>query len=306
MFRNLHVMFLCDSPSYGKHFNNWLKRDDVTEELADQIRAMGRSFVYDFLKDVRKRLQPYWKFIMACETIDPCVPRRIEAWDGVKEICRRCLPHLDASEVVKELKLQHLASAEWCKAEISACRTNLLRYYRDRRAQRKREGKSKPSVVETFAMLVFSIHISSSVVEGYFSKTNYTKSKYRSSMRDEVSSAFLHIKETRDLVDNEILQTSSGLGLDLDRACREVERNLLQLRKRYLHVKVVKSFVDGVTGEVKPYSGHVEQVAWDSSEGCYMFHVRYEDDGDEEDMEHWELKKYVQEDGDTGNYVYHV
>ena len=37
-----------------------------------------------------------------------------------------------------------------------------------------------------------------------------------------------------------------------------------------------------------------------------MFHVRYEDDGDEEDMEHWELKKYVQEDGDTGNYVYHV
>ena len=72
-----------------------------------------------------------------------------------------------------------------------------------------------------------------------------------------------------------------------------MQSNLLQLRKRYLHIKVVKSFVDGVTGEVKPYSGHVEQVSWDSSEGCYMFHVRYEDDGDEEDMEHWELKKYV-------------
>ena len=105
-------------------------------------------------------------------------------------------------------------------------------------------------------------------------------------MRDEVASAFLHVKETRDLVDNEVLQTSSGLGLDLERPCREVERNLLDVRKRYLNVKVVKPFVDGATGEVRPYTGHVEQVAWDINEGCYMFHVRYDDDGDEEDMEH--------------------
>ena len=52
---------------------------------------MGRRFAYDFLKDARRRLQPYWSMLMGCELANPCSPSRISesAWDGVKDLCIR-------------------------------------------------------------------------------------------------------------------------------------------------------------------------------------------------------------------------
>ena len=120
------------------------------------------------------------------------------------------------------------------------------------------------------------------------SETNYTKSKHRSRLRDEISSAYLHVKETRDLDDIETLAPCLSFGLDLHRPFLELEDNLITLRLRYLKAKVVKEFLDGATGDVRPYVGHVDQIAWDKGEGCYLFHVVYDDDDDddEEDMEH--------------------
>ena len=55
-----------------------------------------------------------------------------------------------------------------------------------------------------------------------------------------------------------------------------------------MNAKIVKNLRDGETGELKPYTGHVDQISWDPPMGwgCYMYHVSYDDDSDEEDMEH--------------------
>ena len=65
------------------------------------------------------------------------------------------------------------------------------------------------------------------------------------------------------------------------------------MRKKYLGTRVVKPFLDEALGAVRDYVGEVQSVDFHPAEGCFMFQVEYASDSDEEDMEHWELKKYV-------------
>ena len=43
MFKTLHFMFLCDSPSYGPHFNNRIQRDYVNDDIVDH--GLSSSYV---------------------------------------------------------------------------------------------------------------------------------------------------------------------------------------------------------------------------------------------------------------------
>ena len=56
--------------------------------------------------------------------------------------------------------------------------------------------------------------------------------------------------------------------------------------------QISKPFVDDTTGDIRPYTGVVSDLFFSRSDGTFSFHIDYDDD-DDEDMECWELKKYM-------------
>ena len=150
----------------------------MTDDLAAQIEAMGRQYVHNFLIDVKYRLRPYWTLILAAETINPCAPARLSpsAWEGVLDLCKRAGLNDGASrQVVLDLKAQHNDTEDWCRSEVRICRSNLLKFYRDRLQNDERQSvEPKYPCANLFATIVFSLQFVSSCIETYFSKTRYT------------------------------------------------------------------------------------------------------------------------------------
>lgn len=200
MFFTLNNMFLADPPNYGRYFTKWMKgpaREDT--DLINQVKAIGKKFVFDFLTNVRFRFQPYWRAILAFETANPCQPYRTSpsAWLGVKDLCRRCIPDAAPAAVVKDLQDQKHHADNFNLAQINICNANVLNYYRQRKVtQARMRTKIKFPLAEKFALLVFCVHVVSSNVETYFSKNNYAKNKYRTAMRLDLLSSTLHLQVT--------------------------------------------------------------------------------------------------------------
>ena len=96
-------------------------------------------------------------------------------WEGVKDLVDRCMPHVVRDQLVEELRAQQDMAGEWSVSEVKSCTSNLLKFYHDRKESVKRipGAKTEYPLAERFAMLVFSIHVSSSIIETYFSKTLY-------------------------------------------------------------------------------------------------------------------------------------
>ena len=84
--------------------------------------------------------------------------------------------------------------------------------------------------------------------------------------------------------------------MDLERAHTSFEDDLDDLREKYLHKSVTKVFEDAdavAPNKDRRYTGRVVDIDWSSQAGCYLFRIRYDEDGDEEDMETWEVKKHL-------------
>ena len=62
---------------------------------------------------------------------------------------------------------------------------------------------------------------------------------------------------------------------------------------KYLHTRIIKPFYDDRAHEIRDYAGTVVSVDWSQTEGCYLFQIDYDSDSDDEEKEHWELKKYT-------------
>jgi hypothetical protein len=174
MFKQLN-QFLGSTPCYGSNYQTWRQRDDVTKELATQIESMGRQYVHNFLTDVKYRLRPYWKLILAAETINPCAPARLSpsAWEGVANLCVRAQMGVTRTrQVIDDLKIQHTEAEDWCRAELRMCKNNLLKFYRDRLNSEARNGiQPRHPFANQFVTLIFSLQFVSAYIETYFSKT---------------------------------------------------------------------------------------------------------------------------------------
>ena len=234
-----------------------------------------------------------WKL----ETVNPCSPYRVspDAWTGVLDLCKRVgLDDDHAQRVCRELKDQHSRAGEWNMAEVKSCTNNLLKYYHDRLAADKSKSREPDfPLANTFATLVFSLHLASAVIETYFSKTKYTKNSYRSRLSDDLSSATLHLQQMKGYDDDEVLEPASKLCIDFQRALRRVENSIDDMRRRYMGARVKKPFYDPDLEGIREFGGEVTEVNWYSNGGCVLFKVSYDSDSDEEEFEHWELKKYV-------------
>ena len=298
MFTILNRKFLSESPTYGEHFHKWAHSEDANEDLVNQVKAMGRKFVFHFLDNLRYRFQPYWTTIMALETINPCAPHHIspDAWVGVKDLVRRCMnTNVNPDKVVEQLKCQHEEAQNWCLAEVKACTANLLRYYHDRLRSCREDGRSsKYPLADRFARLVFSLHIASAIIETYFSKTKYIKNLHRSSMRDSLATATLHVQQLQSYMDSDVVQVIGDLDIDKTTALRCTERDLDKLREKYVNKLLHKRFQDEANPNlVRPYKGEVIDVFYSRDDGHYLFHVTYDSDSDDEDLEQWEVSEHI-------------
>ena len=172
-FKCLDIMILRDGAKFGEEFRKWESKVDVSEDLAKQVKAMGRQFVFQFMMNVRHRLQPYWRVILAMETINPCSPYKVspDAWLGVIDLCKR-VDMSDARACVKDLQAQHETGGEWSMAEVKACNANLLKFYHDRLVFDNKHNKLPDyPLANNFATLIISLHIASAIIESFFSKT---------------------------------------------------------------------------------------------------------------------------------------
>ena len=144
-----------------------------------------------------------------------------------------------------------------------------------------------------FVTFVFSLYVVSAIIETYFSRTKYAKNIYRSKLSDDLTSATLHLQDLRDLHDIQILESSGDRTIDFCAAMTFIENGIKELRKKYLGSKVTKNFFDEDQQKLHNYSGEVTDVHFSREDGYYLFRTEYDSDSDVEEMELWELQKFI-------------
>lgn len=240
MFDTINDMFLGKNLTFGRNFNMWAQQYSIGDELVNQVKAMGRSFLHDFLCRVRYRLQPYWELLMGLELANPCSRARVAdgAWEGACDLMRRAGFDADKQhQTVKELKLQRRAANRWSMCEIHSCNSNLLRYYRQCAGIDSGSQVQSPYPnADLYARLVFLLHVASAVIETYFSKTKYIKSRGRMSMKDSTVEDVLHLAQTPPPSDVEMLP-ATAVSIDVTSAHEREENNIESLKSKYLHSK---------------------------------------------------------------------
>ena len=192
--------------------------------LIEQLKLMGRGFLHSFLKRVRYRIQPYWKFIMGLELVNPCAPNRISkyAWEGIRDLMKRAgFNRSKRIEAINGLKLQRRKAKRWMMPQINHCNRNVLAWYKEV----QKENQMEHSVVYDLAQLVFSLHAASAIIETFFSKTSYIKSKNRKSMSDATVAKVLHVSQTPEPEDIEML-LPNPISIDVTAASKRTENDL--------------------------------------------------------------------------------
>ena len=292
MFDNINETFLGRTPTFGSHFNRWVSNKQPSPELVAQIKAMGRQFLHAFLTRVRYRLQPYWKLIMGLELVSPCSPARVapEAWDGVANLMERVGWSQDKiHKGLSELRLQRRRAARWSYPQIVECKRNLLHYFKQRSESYSLSDQYDFSNADSFAQLVFCLHVASAIIETFFSKTKYIKSRSRMSMADKTVADVLTLSQVPAPDDVENFPPSA-VSIDVTSASSRSENDLHVLRRKYLDRKVSRTFQ--VDGDTVQYKGVIDRVFWEHETHRFLFHVSYLD-GDEEELELWQIRTFI-------------
>ena len=142
---------------------------------------------------------------------------------------------------------------------------------------------------DDFSQLVFSIHVASAIIETFFSKNKYIKSRSRMSMSDSNAGNVLQLSQVPTPENVEQLPTSA-VSIDVTSASRREENDLNALRSKYVGRNVSRSFdVEGVTVQ---YKGVIESVCWEHDIRKFLFFVSYADD-DAEELELWQVRNSV-------------
>ena len=294
MFDSVNDFFLGDSPCYDTNFTKWMNQGCVSEDLINQVKSMGRSFLRYFLQRVKYRLQPYWKFLMGLELANPCSAAKVApgAWEGVRDLLQRAgYSDEHIIKIIRELKIQRRKAGRWNMGEIASCNRNLLDYYHQRTLNVS-NVETKFSWADKYARLVFSLHVASAIIETYFSKTKYIKSKTRMKMNDQTVALVLHLAQTPGPAPDKIeVLVANPVSIDTFSASTRIENDIQELQTKYLDKELYKLFKDKDGNDVLS-KGVVKKIEWVHEYRKFLFHVRY-DDGDEEDLYLYELRQHV-------------
>ena len=292
-------LFFDKSANFGIHYQQWKDAAEHDEtKLRRGIEVKGKQFCRVFLENVRYRFQPYWSLIMACELANPCSPKRVspKAWEAAKDLMLRSgkFSEDEADATIQNLKDQRKHFGRASEATERRMSGNLLKFYHDRFRASQDAGVDHPfTLCDKYFQLIASLHISSSVVESYFSRTKYIKSKHRSMLSDKTVSATMHLREMA--VPH--VETLSNRDPDPYYAHRYSQNTKDDYQRKYVGKSIGKPFVnpDGDGKSKKIYNGTVSHVTRGMVRGVHkwLMHVTYDSDSDEEDLEEYEVKRYM-------------
>ena len=98
--------------------------------------------------------------------------------------------------------------------ELIKCQSNILKFYHDRcLTQSIRLWRSSPNWFSLF------MHVTSSIIETYFSKSKFITDLHMTDMRDRLSSVTFHLlQQLRKYVDDECVELVSNLRIDAETA----------------------------------------------------------------------------------------
>ena len=119
-FRQMNVTFMgddVDGPTWGKCWLEWISEyGDGQEELISAVKHQSRVLAFRIMKNVKFRIQPYWRLILASEYINPLMPTEMcssSVKKGVMDMCSRVnMSVARGNETWKQLKLQQKDSVE--------------------------------------------------------------------------------------------------------------------------------------------------------------------------------------------------
>ena len=114
-------------------------------------------------------------------------------------------------------------------------------------------------------------------------------------MWDDLSSVSLHVQQLRRYMNEDMFETVSSLGIDLDMELSTIDHDLKELQSKYVGKRVSKDFNDvDRGGDVRPYKDSCTDAFYSREDGHYLFHVSYDSDSDSEDIEQWEISKCLE------------
>lgn len=212
---------------------------------------------------------------MGLELVSPVSPHLVapEAWDGVKDLMVRVGWSPDkVNNGVRELKMQRRKAVRWPMSLVIACKRNLLHFYKERSSSYTQSTDNPYPNADSFAQLVFSIHVASAIIETFFSKTQYIKSRHRMSMSDKTVGDVLQLSQV-PTPDNVEQLRPSAVSIDVTSAAERQKNDLHVLCRKYIGRKVSRAF--DVNGQTIQYTGVVDRVFWEHEIHKFLFHVSY-------------------------------
>ena len=232
------------------------------------------------------------------ELANPCSPSRVSpiAWTAAKDLMRRSgkFTNVEIDATVENLKAQRKHFGRASVAMEARMSGNLLKFYHDRFKNAQKTGKTHNfGQCEEYFKLVASLHVSSSVVESYFSRTKYIKSKHRSLLSDKTVSATMNLREMCPPP----IETLSNRDPNPYYAHELSQNTRDDYERKYVNMRISKPFVDpdGDGKTKKVYHGKVSHIVRGKVKGNlkWLMHVCYDSDSDEEDLEEFEIKRYM-------------
>ena len=99
--------------------------------------------------------------------------------------------------------------------------------------------------------------------------------------------------QLRSYLDDDVVEMITELDIDKNTALSCLEYDLDNLREKYVNQRLAKRFQDDDKDVVRPYKGTVTDVFYEKADAHYLFHVTYDSDSDDEDLEQWEISEYI-------------
>lgn len=208
-------------PDYPEVYEQWRRamRDASVdkEDLVKEMDKLGHIFATKLGQSLDTRLKSYMGYYHAMELIDPTSPAHIPngTWEKVEDICNRY--NLSFASVQSEIRAMRDDTVSLSLQEITMCKVNLLRFYRDKHLSTP-EGRRRVHL-DRYAQVVFQLPFETVLIESLFSIMNYNKDKKRESLLDESVASVLHVRDIPKVTKNVAAPfAESDLTIDLKSA----------------------------------------------------------------------------------------
>ena len=208
-------------PDYPEVYRKWreaMKNQAVgKDDLVKEMDKLGHIFATKLGDSFDVRFAPYMGYYHAMELIDPTAPASIPdgTWEMVEDICNRY--NLSYANVKSEIRRMRDDAVDLSLQEITMCKANLLKFYRDKYLSSSEERRCIH--LNSYARVIFQLPFETVLIESLFSIMNYNKDKKRASLNDKSVESVIHTRDIPKVTKNVAAPfAQNNLSIDLQRA----------------------------------------------------------------------------------------